>query len=213
MEELLTALIEWLFQIPPWSIVAILIVIAYLENIIPPIPGDVLIVAGGYLMAEGQIRISPLYIGATLSSTLGFMTLYYLGRTWGSQIRESEKAFWIRKILPLKYLEKAQRYMKRYGLTVVLVNRFLAGTRSIISLSAGMTHYPAWRTLWASLISSAVWNAVLIGAGWVLSSSWREFGGILKIYGQVVLGILMLLVLSVWLYRHWKKKQELKEKY
>jgi membrane protein DedA with SNARE-associated domain len=90
--------------------------------------------------------------------------------------------------------------MSKYGQLVILGNRFLAGTRSVISLTAGITDLNLSKTIVNSLISSALWNALLIALGWLLKENWIMIGEYLSTYGRVVLIVVILLVISRLIY-------------
>jgi membrane protein DedA with SNARE-associated domain len=49
--------------------------------------------------------------------------------------------------------------------------------RSLISIPAGLRRMPIGRFVLYTAIGSAVWNAVLIGAGWVLGDNWETVEG------------------------------------
>jgi membrane protein DedA with SNARE-associated domain len=85
--------------------------------------------------------------------------------------------------------------MQRWGMGVVLANRFLAGTRSVISLTAGLSHTRLSLTIVCSAISSILWNGILLGFGWVVHENWRLIGKYLSVYGRVILGGILLIIL------------------
>ena len=88
--------------------------------------------------------------------------------------------------------------MAKYGQWVVVGNRFLAGTRSVISLTAGLTHLNISKTVVSSLVSSALWNAILIGSGWFVKENWTIIGSYLSTYGKIILiGIAILIFVRV----------------
>src|SRR5690606_33515552 len=69
---------DWLQALPPAWIYATLFAIAYGENVVPPLPGDVAVVIGGSLVGLGLIGFAPLVGVATLGGALGFLTMYAL---------------------------------------------------------------------------------------------------------------------------------------
>ncbi len=98
--------------------------------------------------------------------------------------------------------------MQRWGQGVVLANRFLAGTRSVISLTAGISHTPVAATAISSTISSILWNAILLGFGWVVHQNWRIIGEYLNIYSQIILAIIAVIILvRVGIYYFRKQKE------
>jgi membrane protein DedA with SNARE-associated domain len=204
MEAYVDQLSEWIFTLTPLSIYLIFGAVAYLENVLPPIPGDLLVAFGGYLAAERVIGFTPLLAITTVASVIGFMTMYGIGAYFGDKISTHRKKFWLMRWVDVKYYDRGKRWMQQWGQGVILANRFLAGTRSVISLTAGMTHTRLFPTIISSAVSSLVWNFILLGLGWIVHENWHIIGDYLNIYGW---GILILIVLGVSariLYKWWQ---------
>lgn len=192
IEQFTQEIINLIKTLPPLSIYLVFFGIAYGENIIPPIPGDVLVAFGGYLAAESVVGVVPLLIITTVASVMGFMSLYWVGSKWSEQIEHQQRGIRVLRFIPVKYLNKVRSWMKKWGLGVVLANRFLPGTRSVISLAAGLGHLRVSLTIIGSAISSILWNGILLGFGWIVHENWRMIGEYLSIYGQIILGALVL---------------------
>lgn len=209
MEEYTLYLVEWISSLSPVSIYFIFCMVAYLENVIPPVPGDMLVVFGGYLAAEQIIEFVPVLISASIGSVLGFMTLYAIGAHFGDQIEIQRKRFWLMRFFDIKYFDKAKRWMHRWGQRVVMANRFLAGTRSVISLTAGITKTKFYATIISSSISALLWNALLLWLGWIVNENWQVIGGYLNLYGWIILSMFFILISGLIVYRRfWKKKKK-----
>ncbi|HKK45172.1 MAG TPA: DedA family protein [Balneolaceae bacterium] len=195
IEQFTNDVVQLVNTLPPASIYLVFFLIAYTENIVPPIPGDLLVAFGGYLAAESVIGFVPVLLLTTIASVIGFMSMYWIGHRWGAQIEENPKRLWLLRFIPLKYLHKVRHWMQRWGLRVVLANRFLAGTRSVISITAGLGHTKISSTIICSFISSILWNTILLGFGWVVHENWRLIGKYLSIYGKIILGALALVII------------------
>lgn len=206
VDQFVQEMVELINTLPPLSIYLVFFLVAYFENIIPPIPGDVLVAFGGYLAAEYVIGVVPVLILTTVASVIGFMSMYWIGNHWGNLIKRKKKQFWLLRFIPLRYINKVQSWMQRWGMGVVLANRFLAGTRSVISLTAGLSHTRISSTIICSTISSVLWNGILLGFGWIVHENWRLIGNYLSTYGQIVLGaILLFIVIRLGMYFYSKK--------
>jgi membrane protein DedA with SNARE-associated domain len=203
MEAYTEYLVEWIQTLSPLSIYFIFAFIAYLENIVPPIPGDLLVAFGGYLAAEQIIGFTPVLAITTIASVAGFMSMYAVGAYFGDQIETHRRRFWLMKFFDVKYFDKGKRWMDRWGQGVILANRFLAGTRSVISLTAGITKTNLYPTIFSSTISSLLWNTILLGTGWLVHENWQIIGHYLNVYGWIILGIIVLLVLARLLYKRY----------
>lgn len=206
LEQFTQELIQWIQGQPPLSIYMVFFLVAYIENVVPPIPGDVLVAFGGYLAAESVIGLMPVFVLTTIASVIGFMTMYWLGSHWGAQIEKQKERFWMMRFIPLKYMNKVREWMGRWGLGVVMANRFLAGTRSVISLTAGISHTAVWGTILSSTISSLLWNAILLGFGWIVHENWQVIGEYLSIYGRIILALITAFIIIRLLMSYYRKK-------
>jgi len=194
MEAYVDQIVNWILTLSPLSVYLIFIVIAYTENIVPPVPGDVLIVFGGYLAAEQIVSFNGLLLVTTFSSVAGFMNMYAFGYYFGDQIDTYRSGFWLMRIIDVKYFDRCKRWMHKYGQAVIIANRFLAGTRSVIAVTAGLTKMRLLTTTLSSALSSVLWNFVLLGVGWIVHENWLIIGDYLNIYGWSVLILLVLVV-------------------
>lgn len=200
MEAYVEQLVDWILTLSPASIYAIFIFIAYVENIVPPLPGDVLVAFGGYLAAEQLVSFTTLLITTTFASVVGFMSMYAIGYYFGDKIEAHRSEFWLMRIVDVKYFDRGKRWMQRWGQGVILANRFLAGTRSVISVTAGLSKTKIYSTITSSAISSILWNAILMGMGWIVHENWQVIGHYLNIYGWTILSILILIASGMLIY-------------
>jgi len=191
-DQIVQSIVDWIDVVPPLGIYLIFFGIAYLENLIPPMPGDVIVAFGGYLAAEGTVSFTILLMVTVAASVLGFMNMYWFGRRWGSQIEDNPKSHFILRFIDYKYFQKGKRWMHRWGQWIVFGNRFLAGTRSVISLTTGMTGLKVPITTLNSFLSSILWNTLLLGSGWYVQDNWEVIGSYLSNYGKIILAIMVL---------------------
>jgi membrane protein DedA with SNARE-associated domain len=214
MEGYLDQIVDWIITLSPLSVYVIFSVIAYLENIVPPIPGDVLVAFGGYLAAEQIVGFTPLLILTTIASVIGFMNMYAVGAYFGDIIAVQRRKYWLMRFIDIKYFDRGKRWMQKYGLGVILANRFLAGTRSVISLTAGITRTKIYSTVISSTISSLLWNFILLGLGWLVHDNWQIIGHYLNVYGWVILVFIVVAILARLLFKKkgYKKLRKAKKK-
>jgi membrane protein DedA with SNARE-associated domain len=187
---------EWvafLRGLPPVGLYLAIWAVAYLENVLPPIPGDVVVVFGGYLAGLGMLNPWGLWFGAVVASTLGFMTMYRIGYRLGPALFSRRRFLFLSN----RHLRAARRWLIRYGLIAVVVNRFLSGTRSVISLVAGLAHMPLGPVTIAAALSTSLWTGLLIALGYWLGDRWQEVSQYLSRYSQL---LLLVLVAGVSLY-------------
>lgn len=214
MEVYLDEIIEWIFTLSAMSIYSIFFLTAYLENVIPPIPGDLLVAFGGYLAAEQMVGFTNLLILTTMASVMGFMTMYGIGSFWGYRIDEHRDKFWLMRIIDVKYFDRGKRWMQKWGQWVIIANRFLAGTRSVIALTAGIYRTKVNYTIISATVSSFLWNTILLGFGWLVHENWYVIGDYLGIYGWIILILIFIAVIARFAYMwiHQKKNNQLWKK-
>jgi membrane protein DedA with SNARE-associated domain len=200
MEVYVEQAVEWILTLSPASIYGIFMLVAYAENVLPPVPGDLLVVFGGYLSAEQIVSFNALLAITTIASVIGFMNMYAFGYYFGDKIETERSDFWLMKVIDVKYFDRCKRWMHNYGQAVIIANRFLAGTRSVIAVTAGLTKMRPVTTVLSSMVSSLSWNFVLLGAGWIVHENWYIIGDYLNYYGWSILILLVLALLGRLIY-------------
>ena len=183
--------VNFLASLNPIWIYCVAGAIAYIEHVFPPSPSDVILVAAGSLAGLGRVDFTVLLIVSTIGSTAGFFTMYKIGDWFGVRILEAGKL----KYIPLEKVHKVEAWFKIYGYWIVVINRFLAGTRAVIAFFTGMSELSIWRTTILSSLSSLLWNFILLFAGRELGKNWKEISSYLETYGKVVSIFVILLIL------------------
>lgn len=203
LADLFSDFFAWMEALPPGWAYVMLFAIAYGENVFPPIPGDMIIVFGGYLVGVGTLSFPVVVFLATLGGALGFMSVYALGRRMGEAVLDPGRFRW----LPAAQVAKAQAWLRRWGYGVVVANRFLTGARSVISLAVGMARMNAWKTALCATISAFVWTGTIVYAGYAVGDNWRVIADYLRSYGRAVLlavGLLVVVQVGRW---YWKRRR------
>ena len=177
--------------------------IAFIENIFPPSPSDMVLVFGGSLVGLGVVGYTGSLLCATAGSTLGFMTMYKIGDWFGVHILESGKI----SFLPVESVKKAEAWFLKYGYWIIVANRFLAGTRAVVSFFAGMSELSFAKTTLLSFVSALLWNAILITAGYYLGHNWEHIQEYVETYSTIVTAIVAVVVL-IFVARYFLKKRK-----
>jgi membrane protein DedA with SNARE-associated domain len=196
--------VNYLAALNPIWIYCVVGGIAYIENVFPPLPSDVILVAAGSLAGIGRVDFTLLLVLSTMGSTAGFLTMYKVGDWFGVRILEAGKF----KFIPLEKVHKVEAWFKKYGYWVVIANRFLAGTRAVVSFFTGMSELSLWWTASLSFLSSLLWNFILLFAGRKLGENWREIYIYLLTYGKVVTIILILVVILLVGWNYYKNRNQ-----
>ena len=197
------SLIISLQTLDPLLIYLLLFSMAFLENIFPPSPSDMVIVMGGALVGIGRVGFAESLLCATAGSVAGFMVMYKIGDWFGDHILEQGKIGFIR----VETVHKVEEWFRKHGYWVIVVNRFLTGTRAVVSFFAGMSEMNFPLTILLCAVSALVWNAILVTSGYLLGQNWQQIEGVLGTYSWVVTGLVVLVVI-VLVARYFLKKKK-----
>jgi membrane protein DedA with SNARE-associated domain len=176
------AVLEMLRSQPPWLALAIIGLIAGLEYVAPPVPGDTVAVAGGVLVAHGILGAPLLLAVVTLGSVLGALAAYGLGLLGGT--RPGARRFVFRFVTEESF-ERIARSYRRWGRLVILANRFFPGVRTSFLFAAGLFRVRVTDVVVFGALSAALWNGLLIAAGYALGANLEEVIDLVADYGAV----------------------------
>lgn len=176
---------------------------AALENVFPPIPADVIVVAGGVLAAQGVILPWALFAVTWIPNVAGALGVFYLARRYGARFFQMPIARWL---LREHQLEGLARFYARWGVPAIFLGRFLPGWRAIVPVFAGVSHMRPSRVIPPLALASALWYVVLIQVGLLagrnLGTIVRVVGGIQHVLLWVALAILVIVAAWWWRTRH-----------
>ena len=190
--------IENLFnQIDPLISYMVLFISSFAENVLPPVPGDTVVVIGAYLVSIGKLGFWGVYVSTTLGSLAGFTTMYLIGRQVGRRFISKRSRT---RIFKEEYIYKVEVWFSNWGYWVIAANRFLSGTRSVISVFSGIFHLNMLIVLMLATVSASFWNALLISGGLLLGNHWHNISNILSRYNQIVI-VLILVIIGYFLSR------------
>ena len=147
----------------------------FLENIIPPIPSEIIMPLGGFYVYEGVLNFYLLVLFGLIGTVVGSLPWYYLGRF----INEKKITNFIDKRgqffgITTKDLSKSRIWFNKYGTSLVFWGRLVPGVRTLISVPAGIELMPQIKFLvWTSL-GSLIWVIFLTSAGYFVGDNWED---------------------------------------
>jgi membrane protein DedA with SNARE-associated domain len=140
-----------------------IILLMTLESSIFPVPSELVMIPAGYLAHQGHLDPALAVACGAFGSILGAFLNYLMGRYLG-------RAFllrWGRYLLinEAKYHEAEKLFLRNARVSTFL-GRFLPVIRHLISLPAGVFGMPPLPFVLLTGLGSALWCAVLVGAGY-----------------------------------------------
>ena len=188
---MLESLVSFLQGLPIEGILLAAFLLTFIENIFPPSPSDVLLVFLGTLINGDIVRFSFVLSSATAGSILGFYVMFLIGAKMRHVFTNRPTFLFMKRTTILK----AEEWFRKYGLALIIANRFLSGTRAVISFVAGASNVNVPIAIALSAVSALFWNGVLLYAGYMLGEHWRDIITYLEAYGRAITPIALIVVL------------------
>lgn len=110
-----------------------------------PIPEEAAIIAAGALSANGQLDPWLSLASCIVGAIAGDSVMYWIGRHFGAAVLHKHP-LWLRMVTPER--EKwTEEMLRKHGVKVILITRFMVGLRLPIYLTAGLLKVPYPRFL------------------------------------------------------------------
>ncbi len=166
-----------------------------MESIFPPIPSEMILPLAGFTAARGNLGLVEAIIWATIGSVIGAWVLYGIARLVGLQ--RIYKAVDIIPGVSRDDVDKANHWFTKYGTWSVLLGRIIPVVRSLISIPAGFNRMGFLQFTGWTIFGSAIWNTILICAGYLLGDQWCAILDVLDVIENVVIIILIVAIVAL----------------
>jgi len=198
---LLLGLTEWIAGVVAALGYPGIFLLMTVEGIITPIPSELILPFAGYLAAQGRFHPALVILVATIGSTLGSTVAYYIGYYAGRPIISRYGRF---VGLGDDDLRWAEDWFRKYGAWGNLIGHAIPGVRSFISFPAGMGRMDIRRYVLFTAMGSAIWNTVLVVAGFVLLERWIV---VAETTENVDLYVVVAAMAGIFGYIYWRKRR------
>jgi len=194
--NLINEFLDSLFAYGPFWIYLAIFVAAFVENIMPPFPGDFFTLAGGALAAADRLNIFGVFAVVVFGGLSSTMLVYYLGYSLG-------RDFFMKKnyrYFSREDIEQLERWFGRHGGLLLVFNRFIVGARAIITLVAGIGHFPPLKAVLFLLASFVFFNGLLLFASYIFVINFETIAAWYNQYEKVALPIIVtiIIILIIW---------------
>ena len=180
-----------------------------LENMGIPLPGETIVIVGGFLAGSGELDYWLVLSSAIAGAVLGDNFGYWVGRTGGWQLLVR-----VGRIFQIKedQLEEAKVRYSKNAVRAVFFGRFITLLRIFAGPLAGITQMPYRQFLLCNFGGAAVWASTIVSLTFFMGKavsleqivSWVTQLGILAL-----LAILVLILIPIaWEYRQKKLSSE-----
>lgn len=162
------------------------------------IEGEVVLIAGGFLVSEGHLNFPVLVLLATVAAIIGDNFFFWLGRSQ----RIGSRHPWADRLLNFigeHRLFKGEEFVRRHGGKSVFLVRFFYGLRFAGAMTAGYLGMGMVRFFLFNLVGSLIWAVLLGWVGYIFGESIEsiaqgvklgEIGFILVLAGLIIIYLL-----------------------
>ena len=177
----------------------------FLENLIPPIPSEIIMPLGGFFVYTGDLNFFILIVSGLIGTVVGALPWYFLGKL----LNEKKISNFIDRKgkfvgISLKDLDKSRLWFEKYGVLLVFWGRLIPGIRTLISVPAGIELMPLNKFLiWTSL-GSLIWVIFLTSSGYLFGENYEIIGLYIDNFKIILKPIFVILILF-FLIRFFKK--------
>jgi len=147
----------------------------FLENLIPPIPSEIIMPLGGFYASQGQLDFFPVVLAGLIGTVFGALPWYGIGRL----VNEKRLEKWLEingrwiGISPNE-LARSRKWFNKYGASLVFWGRLIPGIRTLISVPAGIELMPITPFLIWTSAGSLIWTLFLTITGFYLGDNYSK---------------------------------------
>ena len=160
MEQALALLTD----LPEPLVYVVLAVGAVVENILPVVPADTFVVAGGFIAGLGTVGPAGVFLVVWGFNVAGAIAVYAAGFRYGPGFFRKGRG---RALMAERQMRKLEAFYRRWGVLAVFAARFLPGFRALVPVFAGVAELGPVRVIPPLVVASAIWYGTLIRLGYL----------------------------------------------
>ena len=182
---------EWIDEFSAnWWFLLIIFSVALLDSVLPIVPGETTVIAGGVAAGAGNQTLALVIFAGASGAFLGDNLAYAIGNRFEPRVR----AWAARRPNRAARLDSSALQIKKRGGLLLITARFIPGGRTILTVSSGITQQPrVWFAAWVA-VAGIIWATYAAGLGYLFGQAfedshalafWLAFGTALSITALV----------------------------
>lgn len=182
----------------------------FLETVFPPIPSEVIMPVAGVAAGQGKLSYMLVVLSGTSGAMLGNIVWYLAARALGLDRLHPLIDRWGRWLtITWPEVQRADAWFREHGMFFVFLGRLVPTVRSLVSVPAGLLHMSFRRFLFASILGTAAWTALLAAAGFKLGENYSRVDDFIGPISNAVIAVLVIgYVWRVWTHRKYRPPAE-----
>lgn len=168
----------------------------FLDNVIPPIPSEIIMPSAGYAASQGELVLVGVIIAGCIGSLTAAALLYWIGYQFNHDaIFRFTDRYGKYLFIKSEDIQKSLLWFEKYGHRIVFFGRMVPAVRSLISIPAGMSRMPFWKFMFYSALGTIIWTTFLACIGFYFGENQALMHEIFSRVGYVIITIVVLVLL------------------
>jgi len=131
-----------------------------------PLPSIPLLLAAGALIRTGRLHPLPATACCVIAALVADTIWFQLGRRQGRQVL---RLLCRVSLEPDSCVRQTENAFLKYGMSSLLVSKFIPGLNAVAAPLAGNSKGPYWRFLLYDSAGASIWSATYLAAGYLFS--------------------------------------------
>ncbi|HSR42046.1 MAG TPA: DedA family protein [Longimicrobiales bacterium] len=193
-------ILAFLGSLPETLVYIVLGAGAALENVVPVVPADTVILLGGFVAGAGAADPWSVFLVTWASNVGSALVVYWAGHRYGRSFFAVGPG---RRLLSRGQMERMEAFYRRWGLPAIFFTRFLPGLRAVVPAFAGVSHHPFLPVAVPVAVASAIWYGGLVWLGATAGRNLDTIRGWMAGTNRVllVLSLAVAVALAAWWWR------------
>jgi membrane protein DedA with SNARE-associated domain len=171
LANIFTDLTDWLEEVSGnWWFLVVIVVIAYLDSIVPAVPSETTVILGGIAAGFGTQQLWAVIACGAVGAFLGDNTAYLIGLRFS----ERYEARASRRPKTAARLAWAKDQIRSRGGLLLITARFIPGGRTVLTISSGITRQPhGWFARWVA-VAAVIWASYAAILGRIFGEAFKD---------------------------------------
>jgi membrane protein DedA with SNARE-associated domain len=166
---------------------------------------DLTCIGAGLMVARGAIDFTPATLACFLGIYFGDLLLFWAGRVFG---RAAVRYVPLKWFISADDLERSTNWFNQRGAKIILLSRFLPGSRLPTYFAAGVLHTHFWSFSLFFLLASLLWTPLLVGLAmlvgekaFALMTAYQKYAIVIVLAGLAAIYALFKIIIPLFNYK------------
>ncbi len=173
-------------------------VFSFLEYLIPIVPGDLALAFGIFMAVYGGYSPALIFTTSIIGGTIGATLSLLIGRYIYQKYNSKKLGNLFKKIITNseEKINDAINLIKKYGIAIIIANRFIPVLRGPIILAAGYSGVNFLMALFSAFLSALLFNIIITIVSITVGKNFELIKSFLSLYFEGFIILVIVLFIS-----------------